>query len=192
MRRRIVGAGTILAAALLTGACTLGPKTQAPVASYDFGPLPAPLSGPLPRSLGAIEVTAPRWLDSTGLMYRLVYAAGAQPQPYAQTRWIGTAPALIEARFKERAVASRVVLGGAGPALRIDVDEFVQHFDAEKSSRAVLRARATLSAGREVVRQRQFIIEEAAATPDGPGGAAALARSADRLIEAVLGWAGGS
>ncbi|MBL8380554.1 MAG: membrane integrity-associated transporter subunit PqiC [Burkholderiales bacterium] len=189
MRHRVTCA--VLAAALLAGACAMGPKPPAPLASYDFGPPPAPLSGSLPKALAAIEVAAPRWLDSTGLMYRLVYAAGAQPQAYAQSRWIGTAPALLEARFKERAVASRVVLGGSGPVLRIDVDEFVQHFDAEKSSRAVLRARATLMAGREVVRQRQFILEEAAVTPDGPGGAAALARAADRLIEAVLGWAGG-
>jgi hypothetical protein len=48
----------------------------------------------------------------------------------------------------------------------------------------------TLSAGRGVLRQRQFVIEEPAASPDGPGGAAALARAADRLVEAVLAWAG--
>lgn len=185
------GAAGALALALL-GGCALGPKPQPVAASWDFGP-PAREAPKLKlKGLAALEVAAPRWIDTTSTWYRLGYANPAQPMPYTQTRWVMPPPVLLEARLKERLVAGGALLGGAGPALRIEIDEFTQVFDAEKTSRAVLRARATLASGREVLRQRQFVLEEAATTPDGPGGAVALGRAADRLVETVLDWAGGS
>lgn len=176
----------------LLAACSIGPKPQAQIGVWDFGP-PAVTAPRLAlKALGTIEVAAPRWIDSVNTHYRLGYANPAQPLAYSQTRWVMPPPILIDARLRERLVAGGALLGGGGPNLRIELDEFAQTFDSEKSSRAVLRARATLSSGREVLRQRPFIIEVAAPTADGPGGAAALARAADRLIEAVLDWAGGA
>lgn len=178
--------------AILFASCSLGPRPQAPIGTWDFGP-PATTTARLAiKALGTVEVVAPRWIDSVNTHYRLGYANPAQPMAYSQTRWVMPPPILIDARLRERLVAGGALLGGAGPALRIELDEFAQTFDSEKSSRAVLRARATLSSGREVLRQRPFSIEVPAATADGPGGAAALARAADRLIEAVLDWAGGA
>ena len=181
----------VLAAACLVAACAVGPRPQGQVGTYDFGPPAAVAPGARLKAVAGIEVVAPRWLDSTQAHYRLAYANAAQPMAYAQTRWVMPPPVLIEARARERAVAQGTVVGGAGALLRIELDEFAQVFDSEKTSRAVLRARATLQNGREVLKQRRFVVEEAAPTPDGPGGAAALARGADRLIESVLDWAGG-
>ncbi len=178
--------------AVLFAACSVGPKSQAPIGVWDFGPPAAAISRLNVKALGTVEVVAPRWIDSVNAHYRLGYANPAQPMAYSQTRWVMPPPILIDARLRERLVAGGTLLGGAGPALRIELDEFAQTFDSEKSSRAVLRARATLSSGREVLRQRPFVFEVPAATADGPGGAAALARAADRLIEAVLDWAGGA
>ena len=176
----------------LATACSVGPKPQAPVGVWDFGPPAASPSRLAIKALGTVEVVASRWIDSVNAHYRLGYANPAQPMAYSQTRWVMPPPILIDARLRERLVAGGALLGGTGPALRIELDEFAQTFDSEKSSRAVLRARATLSSGREVLRQRPFAIEIAAPTADGAGGAAALARAADRLIEAVLDWAGGA
>ena len=178
--------------AIMFTACSVGPKPQAPIGVWDFGPPAAAISRLNVKALGTVEVVAPRWIDSLNAHYRLGYANPAQPMAYSQTRWVMPPPILIDARLRERLVAGGTLLGGAGPTLRIELDEFAQTFDSEKSSRAVLRARATLSSGREVVRQRPFAFEVPAATADGPGGAAALARAADRLIEAVLDWAGGA
>lgn len=182
----------VLAAMLgsvLTG-CAIGPKPHAAVSSYDFGPPPAARALRL-KVLSAVEVAAPRWLDGVSAWYRLAYANAAQPMAYAHTRWIMPPPFLVDARLRERLVAGGAVLGGQGPLLRIEIDEFAQVFDSEKSSRAQVRVRATLSQGREVLRQTRFAIDEAAATPDGPGGAAALGRAADRLVDQVLDWAAG-
>ncbi len=179
----------ILVAAVLLAACGVGPKAREPVGAYDFG-LPDAARPVAVKSLNQALVTAPNWLDSPQLFYRLAYANAARPAAYAQTRWVSTPTNLIEARLKERAVAGGAVLGGAGPILRVELDEFSQVFDQEKSSRGVLRARASLISNREVTAQKAFAIEVPAATPDGPGGAAALAQAANRLIEDVLVWTG--
>ena len=179
----------ILAATLLLTACGVGPKPKEAVGAYDFG-LPGPAPAVSLKGLSHLLVTAPNWMDSTALYYRLAYANAARPAVYAQTRWVSTPSNLIEARFKERAVAGGVLLGGAGPALRVEIDEFTHVFDQEKSSRALLRARASLAGGREVTAQKTFVIDLPAATPDGPGGAAALAQAANRLVDDVLAWAG--
>ena len=176
---------------LLTG-CAMGPKPQAATGVWDFGPPAAGAARLRLPALAAVEVVAPRWIDSVSAHYRLGYANPAQPMVYVQTRWVMPPPILIDVRLKERLVAGGAVLGGSGPTLKIEIDEFAQTFDTEKSSRGILRARATLGSGRDVLRQRQFVIEEAAATADGPGGAAALGRAADRLIESVLVWAAGA
>lgn len=180
---------TILVLVALLSACGVGPKARDPVGTYDFG-LPEAARPLAVKGLSQALVTAPNWLDSPQLFYRLAYANAARPAAYAQTRWVSTPTNLIEARLKERAVAGGALLGGAGPALRVELDEFSQVFDAEKSSRAVLRARASLASGREVTAQKAFLIEVPAATPDGPGGAAALSRAANRLIDDVLAWTG--
>ena len=187
---RLVWPGVLLGV-LLTG-CAIGPKPQAATGVWDFGPPVAGAARLRLPALAAVEVLAPRWIDSVSAYYRLGYASPAQPMVYGQTRWVMPPPILIDVRLKERLVAGGALLGGGGPVLRIEIDEFAQTFDSEKSSRGIVRARATLGSGREVLRQRQFVIEEPAATADGPGGAAALGRAADRLIESVLAWAGGA
>jgi len=178
--------------ALQLGGCALGPQARTVPAVWDFGPPSSQAPRLKLKALGALEVTAPRWIDTPNAWYRLGYASAAQPMAYSQTRWVMPPPVLLDARFRERLVSGGAVLGGAGTTLRVEIDEFVQWFDSEKTSRALVRARVTVLSGREVVRQRQFVIEDPAATPDGPGGVAALARAGDRLVEAVLDWAGGS
>ena len=178
-----------LGAAVFLAGCGAGPKPKEAVGAYDFG-LPGPAPAVPVKGFSHTLVTAPNWMDSTALYYRLAYANAARPAVYAQTRWVSAPSHLIEARLKERAVAGGVLLGGAGPALRVEIDEFTHVFDQEKSSRALLRARASLAAGREVTAQKNFVIDVPAATPDGPGGAAALAQAANRLVDDVLAWAG--
>lgn len=181
------------ALALVIGltACGVGPKPQAPVSTYDFGLAADGAPRTALKKIGAVEVGAPRWLDSVNLYYRLAYADIAQPRAYTQTRWTMPPASLVETRLKERAVAGGAVLGGGGPTVRIEIDEFSQVFTAEKTSKAVVRARASVIGARDAaVRQKAFVIEEPAASADGPGGAAALKRAADQLVDSVLAWAG--
>ena len=186
--RRVAVLAVLVTAVVIVAGCGVGPKPKEVVGAYDFG-LPAAARPVALKSLNHAIVAAPNWMDSTSLHYRLAYANAARPAAYAQTRWVSTPAHLVEARLKERAVAGGVLLGGAGPSLRIEIDEFSQVFDAEKSSRAVVRARASLAGAREVTAQKAFLIEMPAATPDGPGGAAALGQAANALVDDVLAWA---
>lgn len=188
---KVLGA---LCCASLLAACGVGPKPQPPVGTYDFG-LPSYATGRDARklalkNLGQIEVAAPRWLDSANLYYRLAYADAAQPRAYTQTKWVMPPANLVEARLKERAVAGGTLVGASGPLLRIEIDEFSQVFTAAQASKGVLRARATLVGAPGNVKQKAFVFEETATSADGPGGAAALSRASDSLVEAVLAWAG--
>ena len=185
---RVAALAVVVTASVIVAGCGVGPKPKEAVGAYDFG-LPATAKPVALKSLNHATVAAPNWMDSTNLHYRLAYANAARPAAYAQTRWVSTPAHLVEARLKERAVAGGVLLGGAGPSLRIEIDEFSQVFDAEKSSRAVVRARASLAGAREVTAQKAFVIEVPAATPDGPGGAAALGSAANALVDDVLAWA---
>ena len=186
--RRVAVVAVVVTALVMVAGCGVGPKPKEAAGAYDFG-LPATAKPVALKSLNHATVAAPNWMDSTSLHYRLAYANAARPAAYAQTRWVSTPAHLVEARLKERAVAGGVLLGGAGPSLRIEIDEFSQVFDAEKSSRAVVRARASLAGAREVTAQKAFLIEMPAATPDGPGGAAALGQAANALVDDVLAWA---
>ena len=186
--RRVAVLAVLVTAVVIVAGCGVGPKPKEVVGAYDFG-LPAAARPVALKSLNHAIVAAPNWMDSTSLHYRLAYANAARPAAYAQTRWVSTPAHLVEARLKERAVAGGVLLGGAGPSLRIEIDEFSQVFDAERSSSAVVRARASLAGAREVTAQKAFLIEMPAATPDGPGGAAALGRAANALVDDVLAWA---
>lgn len=193
MHTKLKTEARLLAALALTAAlcaCGVGPKAQPPVGTYDFG-LPAASAGRLAlKNLGQIEVGAPRWLDGVNLYYRLAYADAAQPRAYTQTKWVMPPANLVEARLKERAVAGGAVVGASGPVLKVDLDEFSQVFTSATDSKGVLRARVTLVGGKDSIRQKAFTFEEPAGSADGPGGAAALKRASERLVEAALAWAG--
>ena len=183
----------LMCAALLAttlAGCSVGPKPQPPVGSYDFGLA----TGNAPRltlkNIAQIEVGAPRWLDGVNLYYRLGYAEIAQPRAYTQTKWVMPPANLVEVRLKERAVAGGALVGANGPVLKVELDEFSQLFTSATTSKGVLRARVTLMNGREALRQKSFAFEEPAASADGPGGAAALKRAAEGFVDAVLAWAG--
>ena len=179
-----------LGAALLLTACGVGPKPLPPVGNYDFGLADSTAPKLTLKNIAQVEVSAPRWLDTVSLYYRLAYADGNQPRAYTQTKWVMPPAGLVEARLKERAVAGGAVVGGAGPVLRIELDEFSQVFTTATSSKAVLRARVTLISTRDVLRQKAFVVEEPATSADGPGGAAALKRAAENFVDTALAWAG--
>jgi len=180
----------VLAAALLLTACGVGPKPMPPVGSYDFGLADATAPRLALKNIAQVEVSAPRWLDTVSLYYRLAYADANQPRAYTQTKWVMPPPNLVEARMKERAVAGGAVVGGAGPILRVELDEFSQVFTSATESKAVLRARVTMITTRDVLKQKAFVVEQAATSADGPGGAAALKRAAESFVDTALAWAG--
>lgn len=74
--------------------------------------------------------------------------------------------------------------------LRVELEDFSQHFQAPSQSRVLLRARATLlsTEGRKVLAQRVFDVERPAA-PNAPGAVKALSEANDAFVEELAKWA---
>ena len=182
--------------ALLLNGCAIGPQPREPVVNYDLGPQRVPAqAGPRTKAtLMVPAVTAPVWLDSTGIVYRLAYQDAARPQVYAQSRWVDAPAALLTQRVRSRfAAAGPVVVSGDGVnadyALRIEIENFSQSFSATDHSQVVIRLRVTLVnlAKHTLHAQRTFSVEQSA-VPDAEGAARGLAQATDAVIESLLEW----
>lgn len=187
-----------LGLALTLAGCSLAPApTPAPV-NYDFGPAPAGRPKGSRQALLVHDVSAPAWLDSPLIHYRLAYQDAARPQSYADSRWVMSPAALLTQRLRGQLAASGsggIVLPGdvarANHALRVELDEFAQVFDAPGKSRAVVRLRVSVVGNRVLLAQRNFQVERPANTPDAEGGVRALIGASDEAIDQLIGWAVG-
>lgn len=186
---------------LLLAGCAL-PLPDKPVrpAAYDLGP---PLAMPAASGSGAPlafeRVQAPAAIDTNAVIYRLLYAGGAQqPRPYAQARWSMPPAQLLEQRLRQALTATHPVLEpGSGLAtveLRAELDEFDQVFSAPTASEGVVRLRVTVLAPQakqnRLLGQRTFTQRRPAPTADAPGGALALREATDALVREVVDWVG--
>src|SRR6266540_5728439 len=127
---------------LACAGCSFAPAPVPAVANYDFGPVPDghPAQGPR-RALLVHDVGAPAWLDSPLIHYRLAYQDAARPQVYAESRWVMSPASLFTNRLRGQLAASGGIVqpgdgARAGYALRVELDEFTQVFDAPGKSRA--------------------------------------------------------
>jgi cholesterol transport system auxiliary component len=196
------GSRSIAAFALIlaSAGCSLAPAPGPVVTNYDFGPAPEGRQGAgLRQALLVHDVGAPAWLDSPFIYYRLAYQDATRPQAYADSRWVTSPAELFSNRLRGRLVAS----GGGGIiqpgddararyALRVDLEEFIQVFDAPGKSRAVVRFRASVMGNRSLVAQRSFSVERPARTPDAEGGARALIGASDEAIDQLMVWTAGN
>lgn len=187
----------IVFAAMLSACAGPGPVST----EYDFGPLPATsadnTSAPAPASTPAIviaDISGPAMLDTQRMYYRLLYADAQQPRPYAYNAWSGTPLQLLTQRLKARVAQAGVKVlsptdAGVGiPVLRIEVDDFAQHFDSASHSSGHISLRASLFRGHHLVDQRSFARSSPANSADAGGGARALADASDALAGDLLAW----
>ena len=195
MRRRTAKvAGLVLAFAC--AGCSFTPASVPPVALFDFGPVPpGNPTQTLRHPLVIYDVSAPAWLDSPSITYRLAYQDAARPQAYADSRWVSSPAELIATRLRGRLAASGK--GGivhpadgtrASYALRVELNEFTQVFDAPGSSRAVVRLRASVLGSRALIAQKSFSVDGPVGTPDAEGGVRALIAASDEALDQLVAW----
>jgi len=186
----------LLTLALLAG-CALGPQARDGMVNYDFGlaRVDKEANPRLHQDLVVAAVSAPAWMDNTGIYYRLAYRDVTQPQAYALSHWVMSPAALLGQRL--RASIARASKAGvftpadnvrAAYTLRLELEEFSQVFDTAEKSRAVLRLRASLMRQRDIVAQQSFNLERPAATPNAEGGVRALIEASDDAGEKLVDW----
>ncbi len=141
------------------------------------------------------DVSAPGWLDSPFIYSRLAYQDTTRPQAYADSRWVSSPAELFANRLRRQLAASGggIILPGddarAKYALRVDLEEFIQVFEAPGKSKAVVRFRASVLGKRSLTAQRSFSVERPAETPDAEGGVRALIGASDEAVDQLIGWA---
>ena len=197
LKHLIIAAGIALPC-LLAGCAS---ADRAP-AVYEFGPMSAapdrasmatsPTS--LPMVLVVADATGPSWLDKRAMVYRLLYANAQQSYPYAAHRWSSSPLQLLSARLKSRiAEAGMAVLPVTDASsdaliLRIEVDDFSQHFQSEHASSVCIKLRASLFRGRSLIKQKTLMQQTKAGSANAIGGARALAASSDSVAYALIAW----
>lgn len=192
-----------IAAALLLAGCSAGPVTRDTPVAYDFGPQreESVVAKTVRASVLVNSVAAPAWLDTSAVVYRLNYQDAARQQAYANSRWVTAPAALLTQRLRSRVAAvseGGVVSPADGArtdyALRVELEEFTQVFDATDKSRGVVIARASLinTAKRTLAAQKSFSFERAATSADAEGGVRALAGASGELVDAIVAWTSSS
>lgn len=200
-----------LALLLTLAGCALPSAPERPRV-YDFGSgrlTPADVRQPQPTPLAVADIEAPAALDSTAVLYRLVYANAQQLQPYALARWSMTPARLLRQRLREQLSQQRAVLNpgdsvalaGAPtqttPArtLRLELEEFSQLFESPQQSLGLLRLRATVlqagPGGEKLLAQRNLVVQRPAPSADAPGGVQALSAAADAAVQELTQWLAG-
>jgi len=191
----------LVATMLLTG-CAITPQARIAPTVYDLGLMQptdasAPSGQPLMASLLVAEATAPTWLDSQAIQYRLAYHDPSQTHGYANSRWAAAPAALLTQRIRSRiaVVTNNGVVSAsdgvrADYVLRLGLEEFAQVFDTAEQSRVVVRLRASLveRGTRRLLAQRNFSVEQAAPTADATGAVHALTEAGDRLTGDLIDW----
>ena len=187
--------------ALGLGACAFERPTSDVPVSYDFGPVPAyARSNPsIPGTVLVSRIRAPAWLDDDGIVYRLAYEDAARTHTYGMSRWAAEPADLLTDRLRSRiaAVANGVVSPAFGArsdyTLRVELEDFSQHFEAPGASRVLLRARATLlhSERRTLIAQREFDVARPA-PPNASGAVKALTDATNEFLEELVKWAADS
>lgn len=179
-----------LLTSLALGACSLAPVAPAKTV-YDLGPAPAaPAGAGGPQAWRIADVTAPPWLGSDGIAYRLAYEQALRQQHYRDSVWAAPPAALLTQRLRERLDTPAGCTARPAALLAVSLDEFEQVFASPSSSQVVLRLHATLwpASATGPTLQQHWRLERPAATPDAAGAVRGLAQAVDELLPQLADW----
>jgi cholesterol transport system auxiliary component len=198
MKKRIHTSLTasLIGAALMFMLSGCGSVKAPSQALYDLGPLPSPspVHGPALRPVNVADINIPSWLDTPEMFYRLAYLNSQQPHPYAESRWTMAPAQLFAQRLKSRiaqaggAVVTPIDASNVSLGLHLDADDFSQIFTQAGQSTSHVAVRASLIDGRTLVAQQTFEAQAGSSTADAAGGAQALSKASDAVIDQILQW----
>lgn len=185
---------------LLLAGCAVIPRAPTPISTFDFGSLARPEYLRPVSSLIQIQfagVTAPAWLDTQAMRYRLVYHHPAQTHVYANNRWAAPPASLLTERIKQHIASWQNSPDRrdkrARPAtyiLKIELEDFVQVFDAVNRSHVNVSLRASLFERdtRLLVAQQRFSEAQSTSSADASGAAKAFIAISDQLAAELIQW----
>ena len=195
MRRHINEIVTLFILAGMLAACTPARQEAQTIRYFDFGPEPARSLPNIPALLQVPSISAPEWLESTTIEYRLAYRDPQAVFSYVTGRWVAPPNSLLTSRLKTAlgsgaGVASPSDSIRAGCVVRVSVEDFSQTFDSTQASHVTVRARASLVAndGKALIAQQSFAGDRPTATADLNGAVSALGAGGDALVGDIVNW----
>ncbi|MBX3630363.1 MAG: membrane integrity-associated transporter subunit PqiC [Nitrosomonas sp.] len=192
----------ILGLLLLTG-CTVIPKPDSSTAIYNFAVYaPSPVERPEQhivkngKKILIPQITAPSWLDTPAIHYRLAYHNAAQSYTYANSRWSSPPAFLLTQQIKQKIAADthHLVIKDSSVAiveyeLHIEIEEFSQIFNTLSDSYVSIRFRASLvNNAHRLVAQKIFSTSHATATADAAGAVDSFTIASNRLMNELVEW----
>lgn len=186
-----------IALAMLSAACATHRDTPA---VYDFDSVQSLPDAPprLAATIAIPQVSAPSWLRTPALIYRLDYDAPARPRAYARSAWAAPPAELLTLRLRELVTAANSAFtvarrGSRSEGFRLDVtlERFEQTFASPSESRCIVQLTATLIAPDDrTIAQRSFRAQRAAPSADAAGAVRGLVEASDDALEQILNWLG--
>jgi cholesterol transport system auxiliary component len=189
----LIGTSLLLLLLLLLSACASNEVQR----SYDFGSniAPPPANQQLTTlKLNLADIQVPMSLDGSAMLYRLLYDHPQELRAYANSRWSMPPAQLLKQRIiarinQEGGAVSSSADGIAGlPTLRIDLEEFTQHFPTPTHSQVQLRWRASLINNKKLIAQKVFNAQLNTTSADAAGAARAMPQVSDQLITELITW----
>lgn len=184
-RRRL---WSVLAAVVVLGGCGSLGRPDVPPAIYDLAPQTSAIKR-IDVPIADVDVISPSWLASSAIQYRLDPVSTLERRFYATSRWAGMPAEMLDVVLG-RILQTQPAENGSGCRLRIDLDEFIQRFDAVDSSVGLIEMRASLLAPRTdvLLAFESFYVKRPAPTPDAAGGVVALREGATALGLQLADW----
>ena len=175
----------LLSLALLSACASLPPP-----AVYDFGLPAARLAGDGKWAKIRLEVISTPWSDTLGISYRLSYDDPLKARKYTGSRWAGFPGVLLAQRLQQQLGSTSASANTRSYcSVRIELQEFSQHFESPQTSWGVLQAQVFLiNARRERLAEYAVSIKKPAATADAPGGVNALLDAGSELGQQLADW----
>ncbi|WP_185754598.1 ABC-type transport auxiliary lipoprotein family protein [Rhodanobacter sp. OR444] len=167
---------------LALSGCGLLPPHAAPPRYHDFGP--PTTEQPANTVLYLREVSAPAWLDSGEIQYRLLMTDPTQVRAYATGRWIAAPSRLLAQRLREQLPGK----GSPHYGLRVELDRFEQDFDTADHARVVMQVHAMITTADGATVAAHDFTFSTPTTPDISGAITGLAALAQQATEAILAW----
>lgn len=166
----------VLPFVLSVSACSVPLKEPT---THDFGSFPGTAYADKPD----ITVKAPKWLWENRIHYRQLYSEPTSVKSYTQDTWIAPPPELFAQQLMSTADTQHY-------ALKIQLLDFEQQFDAPQQSSVVMRfnAQALSEDGKDVVSTKTVSLKLPAPSPDAAGAVTGFANITQQAVHEINVW----
>jgi cholesterol transport system auxiliary component len=185
MKSRIFNILALTLIIIGVNACSIRPKASA---LHDLGYVytingASETTTQIDQKQSPVTVEAPKWLEDSGIHYRLMFSSPTQIRTYAMDRWVASPPELFEQLLNNS--------GKQWPkSLIINLHAFEQQFDAPEKAKALMQFTATTLPDEKSNHsiKREFTLQRPCPTADAKGAVTAFTELTRQASDKIQAW----